>query len=218
MQKESWGRKERNQNSTPKRNHSISISFCCVWATCVHFSLTLPPPFHSVLRPILNRYWAKHFGNKVSLSEHTSKTYLGNHALREKKETNLWSKYRMNIHHYHVSLPTIHVHTAVNTPPEVIFRLALPSKHRNSCRDGNKSADSSFWESATPIPISEIHVKRKRLQKLCWKGNNFQRAKSQNGTCSSETSNKFKRFLILKVFWNLKMLFSLANFILGAVT
>lgn len=34
---------------------------------------------------------------------------------------------------YHVRLPTLSVHTAVNTPPEVVLRLPLPGEHRHAC-------------------------------------------------------------------------------------
>jgi hypothetical protein len=67
----------------------------------------------------------------------------------------------MDLHYYHVGLPPIQVHTAVNTPPEIIFRLALPSKHCDSYRDRKKSANSSFEEYLIPRSISEIHIRGK---------------------------------------------------------
>lgn len=119
--------------------------------------------------------------------------------------------------YYHVGLPSIHVHTAVNTPPEVIFRLALPSKHCNSCREGSKSADSSSEECPIIIIISEIHGRRKRVKTML-KGNKLGRAKSENSTFSSKLVKNLRDFCSQKEFGNLKMLFSLANFILGTLS
>lgn len=173
----------------------LSISFCCVWATSVHFSFTLPPPFHSVLRPILNRYWAKHSDNKVSVSEHTSKTYLGNHALREKRKQI-----------YGQSVGWIYIITMLACQPSMFTQRSI--HHQKS------SSDSPFQaNTATPVGMGtnqltppsgsllyQYHFLRsmwrgKGLQELCWTGNNSERAKSQNGTCGSEFGNKFKRFL-----------------------
>lgn len=40
--------------------------------------------------------------------------------------------YGRNVKRYHVGLPTLSVDTLVDTPPEVILRLPLPSKHGNT--------------------------------------------------------------------------------------
>lgn len=77
---------------------------------------------------------------------------------------------------YHVSLPPIHVDTAVNAPPEIIFWLALPSKHCNSYGDRNKLVNA-----ASDVHIntsSEIHMKNEREKKNSEREN----LKSQNGT------------------------------------
>jgi hypothetical protein len=66
---------------------------------------------------------------------------------------------------YHVSLPPIHVDTAVNAPPEIIFWLALPSKHRDSYGDRNTSINV-----ASDVPTSEIHMKNEREKKQFRRG------------------------------------------------
>lgn len=63
------------------------------------------------------------------------------------------------MNHYHVGLPPIHVDTAVNAPPEIIFGLALPSEHCNSYGDRDKSAHFPLRYLTSIIPLSKIHVR-----------------------------------------------------------
>lgn len=87
------------------------------------------------------------------MSDPLSKTYAGNHALREKGNDCL-GMCSMKVRAYHVGLPAVHVHTAVNAPPEVILRLALPREHRDPCTEGHRSAASSCRACPTPTPLS----------------------------------------------------------------
>lgn len=42
---------------------------------------------------------------------------------------------------YHVGLPTLHVNTAIDTPPEVILWFALPGKHWETCQTRHTGVD-----------------------------------------------------------------------------
>lgn len=103
------------------------------------------------------------------------------------------------MHYYHVGLPPIHVHTAVNTPPEVIFRLALPSKHGNSCgTDGKRSADSSFEECPIPISLSEIRRREKGCRNYPGKETTDEGQKVKRASLVQKLVKNFRDFCFLK--------------------
>lgn len=150
-------------------------------------SLTLPPPVHSGLRPILNRLSSWTLWQRSKCVRPNIQNIFREPCFEGRKETNLLTK----VQDEYAWLPCWLATHPCSHSGQYTTRshlLTRPSTQTLRLLRRQKRV-RGFLLGACPMPLSlsVLHVKRKRLQERCCKGSNSGRAKSQNTTFSSET-------------------------------